>query len=100
MAHGLASTEFQIAARLITTDQELAFATATQGGADFKRMISCWIVAALPDDGVDEALGSLGDIFEFHYRRGQIAGPPVMRTVYREDRVTGKSIRPGIELQE
>jgi hypothetical protein len=45
--------------------QEMSFRFAAGGESALRRLVGCAILSALPDEGIDEALRTLRDIYEF-----------------------------------
>jgi hypothetical protein len=62
------SPDFSIAfgGRVRMSDVAWTFETSAQDLDGFKRLLSCFFIAAMPSDGVDEALSSLRDVYDFY----------------------------------
>lgn len=79
--------------------EEVSFWIEHEGDDAVKRYLGCVIISAMPEDGVNEALQSLLDIFAFNTQRLQL--PPSQEIVeYRaQGKVVGKSARPDLQIE-
>lgn len=80
--------------------QELQFLAEMLGENAVKRLMGCVIMVTMPEEGVEEALSTLRDIYEFTVQASSLALPPPVR----QQRVTGivvaKSQRPELVISE
>jgi hypothetical protein len=65
-----------------------------------KRLLGCVMIAAMPEEGVEEALQSLKDILEFwqHPAQRMLPSPPTIH--YMTAKVLSISERPDLVLSE
>jgi hypothetical protein len=78
---------------------EFTFRTEGSGDEALKRALGCMIVAAIPQDGLEEIFTSLRDIWEFHAYRAATMLPQPRRQVFHS--VMGSSTeRPQLTLAE
>ena len=71
-----------------------------RGESAVKRLIGCWIVVSMPEEGLDEALTSLKDIFEFSYEDTRLALPEAATRRSLTGRATISSRRPDLVVSE
>jgi hypothetical protein len=71
-----------------------------QGDTALKQLLACMIINLIPEEGVDEALEYLGDLFEFHQEeyRYRLPEPQVVRQ--STGKVASISQRPDMILSE
>lgn len=84
-------------AKIQASDQSWLFETSADGFEGAKRLLGCAFIAAIPPDGIDEALQSLGDIYEY-FRPLLVEADQPIRLIPAAA-VTGESReRPGLAL--
>ena len=80
--------------------QEFTFWFERGGEHNLKRVIGCAILAALPDEGVEEALNSLRGVFQFHYENLFLLTPPKAMPRRLLGTIVTTSERPDLVISE
>ena len=81
--------------------QELSFTFEGEGASALKRTIGCTIVWAIPDEGIDEALTKLADIYSFTIESASLRlAPPPPETRKGHGRIMASSERPELVITE
>ena len=83
-----------------STREEITFLAEAAGENAIKRIFSCVIISAMPETGVDEALTTLKDIYEFNSENTRAALPRHTMHSSIAGRVTSTSERPQLVISE
>ena len=88
-----------LGATVNSAGQEVSLLWTEEGENATKRWIGCAMMCRMPDEGVDEALVSLRDIWEFHETTHRMLPRPVETRRY-VGRIVGTSQRPDLVISE
>jgi hypothetical protein len=89
------------AAQLETSGDSFVFNLTGQGANGLIRLVSCALIAIMPDSGVEEAFKSLKDIFEFTIEDIESQRLVTSRSSRRiGGQVASSSMRPDLVLTE
>lgn len=91
-------TEFQ--GTVNTAGQGLSFKFEGEGGEALLRLLGCVIVTMMPEEGLEEALTSLKDIFEFHVESAHYESLPTVTSRRGIGNVVNTSMRPDLVISE
>lgn len=81
--------------------QELSFTFEGEGTSALKRSIGCTIVWAIPDEGIDEALTKLADIYSFTIETARLRlSSPRPETRKGHGRIMTGTERPELVITE
>lgn len=81
--------------------QELSFTFTGEGVNALKRSIGCSIIWAIPDEGIDEALNNLVNIYSFAIESASLRlAPPPSEIRGGRGKVIASSERPDLVITE
>ncbi len=70
------------------------------GEDDIKRLLGCAILLAMPAEGIEEALLSLTEIFDYNLASGFLALPQPPKQISSTGTVVARSERPELVIAE
>lgn len=80
--------------------QEFRFWAESLGENAVKRAMGCVIMFAMPEEGVEEAISTLRDIYQFSTEATALALPAPTRRQRLPGKVVAKSERPALVISE
>jgi len=80
-------------------EQTTTFSADAQGYKAVVRAVGCFLIASMPDDGLEEAIENLSDVYQY-WREQSTLPSPESRTKVLAGVVESKSERPSILISD